>query len=183
MTSCSGCGCTLGWKKYKFQTMWRIPGYYCKKCMIKLGDEFDRLGRLKSVAHPCGLCGSDFYFMKQAVRNGKQSRFCAVCHQAIKSGAVPANTPRKGPRTRPAPKQLPLAMMIFAGLGGLMMVLGLIFTMTATGEDANVLHILFGAATTAMGFMLIRKTLKSRSLIMGSRQPPPKRDRIGDLGR
>ena len=163
--------------------MWRIPGYYCKKCMIKLGDEFDRLGRLESVARPCGLCGVDFFFMKQATRGGKQMRYCAVCHEAIKNGAVPAKPAPGGPRTRPPPKQLPVAMMIFAGLGGLMMVLGLIFTMTSTGEDANVLHILFGAATTAMGFVLIRKTLKSRSLLLGARRPPSKTDRIDKFGR
>ena len=39
--------------------------------------------------------------------------------------------------------------------------------MMSTGEDANVTHILFGAITTALGFVLIRKTLKSRSLLLG----------------
>ena len=58
-------------------------------------------------------------------------------------------------------------MIIFAGLGGLMMLLGLGFTMMSTGEDANVTHILFGAITTALGFVLIRKTLKSRNLLLG----------------
>lgn len=50
-----------------------------------------------------------------------------------------------------------------------MMVLGLAFTMLSTGSDANVVNILFGAATTALGFVLLRKTLRSRSLLMGGR--------------
>ena len=49
-----------------------------------------------------------------------------------------------------------------------MMLLGLGFTMMSTGEDANIMNILFGAITTALGFVLIRKTLKSRSLLLGS---------------
>lgn len=64
-------------------------------------------------------------------------------------------------------------MMIFAGLGGTMMVLGLAFTMLSTGSDASVVNILFGAATTALGFVLLRKTLRSRSLLMGGRPVSP----------
>ena len=48
MTHCSGCGSTLGWKKYKFQRMWRIPGYYCRTCMLELGREFDKHARIVS---------------------------------------------------------------------------------------------------------------------------------------
>jgi hypothetical protein len=69
----------------------------------------------------------------------------------------------------PQPRKLPLVMIIFAGLGGLMMVLGLAFTMLSTGSDANIANILFGAVTTALGFVLIRKTLKSRALLLGRR--------------
>ena len=53
------------------------------------------------------------------------------------------------------------------------MVMGLIFTMMSTGDDANILNILFGAATTAMGFVLVRRTLKSRSLLLGAGRRPP----------
>ena len=165
MAHCSGCGRTLGWKKYKFQRMWRIPGYYCKPCMMELGSEFDKYGGLKSGTTPCAMCGVEYYFLKSARSGGRQQKYCAVCREAIKNGVVAAPAARKGPR--PPPKQLPLTMMIFAGLGGLMMVMGLIFTMMSTGDDANVLNILFGAATTAMGFVLIRRTLKSRSLLLG----------------
>ena len=171
MAHCSGCGCTLGWKKYKFQRMWRIPGYYCKSCMMELGKEFDKYGRLTSIASPCHMCGVEYYFLKSGKGEGKHHKYCVICNEAIKNGVIPKKVKKSGPR--PPPKQLPLTMMIFAGLGGLMMVMGLIFTMMSTGEDANVLNIVFGAATTAMGFVLVRRTLKSRSLLLGAKRPSP----------
>lgn len=166
MTHCSGCGRALGWKKYKFQRMWRIPGYYCKGCMLELGKEFDQYGEIRSPTAPCGLCGVEYYFLKSVRNGGKHGKYCAVCAEAVKNGVVP----RESGRLPPPPKQLPFTMMLFAGLGGLMMVMGLVFTMMSTGENASVLNILFGAATTAMGFVLVRKTLKSRALILGQRR-------------
>ena len=57
-------------------------------------------------------------------------------------------------------------MMVFAGLGVLMMALGLIFTLSSGGE-ANMVNIIFGSVTTALGFLLFKKTIKSRSLLLG----------------
>ena len=64
---------------------------------------------------------------------------------------------------------MPVSMMIFAGLGALMMVLGMVFTLvgTSTGE-MDLLNILFGSFTTAAGFMLLRRTLRNRRLIAGT---------------
>lgn len=165
MAHCSGCGAVLGWKKYRFQKMWRIPGYYCRECMLELGSDFDKHGRITAPTHGCKLCGVGYYFLKRGPGGGK---YCSVCREAVAGGAVPASAPAAG---QPAqPKNLPLVMMVFAGLGGTMMVLGLAFTMLSTGSDANVVNILFGATTTALGFVLLRKTLRSRSLLMG--RPP-----------
>ncbi len=138
--------------------------------MMELGSEFDKYGRLVSTTSPCTMCGVGYFFLKNIRSQEKRRGYCAVCHEAIKNGAIPPPPADGAPKRRlpPPPRRLPLTMMIFAGLGGLMMVMGLIFTMMSTGEDANVLNILFGAATTAMGFMLIRHTLKSRSLLMGA---------------
>ena len=86
-----------------------------------------------------------------------------MCREAVANGVIK----QENPGIPQQPKRLPLVMMIFAGLGGVMMILGLAFTMLSTGEDANVINILFGATTTALGFMLLRKTLRSRSLLMG----------------
>lgn len=169
MTHCSGCGVTLGWKKYKFQRMWRIPGYYCKSCMLELGKEFDRHARIVSQTRKCNLCGVEYYFTKQYSRGGIHHNYCHVCFEAVSNGAVaPPSSAKSSEKELPTPpKKLPLVMIIFAGLGGLMMLLGLGFTMMSTGSDANVMNIMFGAVTTALGFVLVRKTLKSRSLLLG----------------
>ena len=188
MTHCSGCGVVLGWKKYKFQRMWRIPGYYCRKCMIDLGRDFDKHAKITLPTLPCALCGVEYYFLKGCTKGGggKRHMYCKVCHEAVSNGAIPAR--REAERAggggrkelKAPPRNLPVVMMIFAGLGALMMVMGLVFTMMSTGDDANVANILFGSVTTALGFVLLRKTLRSRSLLLGraaaiehSRPPPP----------
>lgn len=164
MTHCGGCGTVLGWKKYKFHRMWRIPGYYCKQCMLDLGKEFDQHARLTTPTKPCALCGVEYYFLKMIKTDHKRNYYCHVCHDAVQNGVVP----RSG-TTRQPPRKLPQVMMIFAGLGVLMMVMGLVFTMMSTGDNANVTNILFGAVTTALGFVLFKKTMRSRSMLLGGK--------------
>ncbi|KAF6243290.1 hypothetical protein C6988_04245 [Nitrosopumilus sp. b1] len=160
MASCSGCGEVLGFKKYKFHKMWRISGYYCKKCMLVLGKDFDEHGKITLTTRPCDLCNLEFYFLKSSNKEGKHGNYCDVCHKSVASGVIP----KRGPSQ--VPTKLPLVMMIFAGLGIGMMGLGLVFTlMTASGES-SLLNILFGATTTALGFVLFKKTMKSRSLLI-----------------
>ncbi len=171
MTHCSGCGVILGWKKYKFQKMWRIPGYYCKKCMLVLGQDFDKYARITLPTRPCDLCSVHYYFLKTGTKENKHKRYCHVCAEAVENGVIPVIPLTK--QLKRQPKQLPLVLMIFAGLGGLMMVLGLVFTMMSTGSDANIMNILFGAVTTALGFVLIRMTLRSRSLLVGKKGTIP----------
>jgi len=163
MTSCNGCGATLGWKKYKFHKMWRIPGYLCKPCMIALGKDFDAHARLTLPTKPCDLCNAEFFFLKSVWQGKQQKHFCAICADAVESGAIPE--PKSGQKT--PPKKLPHVMMMFAGLGVLMMVLGLVFTLSATSGDGNIVNVMFGAVTTALGFVLFKKTIKSRSLLQG----------------
>lgn len=162
MTGCSGCGIVLGFKKYRFQRMWRIPGYYCKDCMLKLGKDFDDHGKVTLPMYACDLCKVQFHFLKSAWQGKKQGHYCVVCHEAITNGVIPDKSKQEPPR------KLPQVMIIFAGLGVLMMALGLVFTlMVAPGSDSSLLNILFGSATTAMGFVLFKKTVRSRSLLLG----------------
>lgn len=164
MTACSGCGCTLGFKKYKFHKMWRIPGYYCKQCMLVLGKDFDEHAKITLPKKGCGLCGLEFYYLKQAVRDGKKGDYCDVCHKAVKSGVIPDKARGE------VPKKLPVVLVIFAGLGLLMMLLGLVWTLSATSSgESSIVNILFGAITTAFGFVVLRKALRSRGLLMERR--------------
>lgn len=162
MTGCSGCGKTLGFKKFKFHRMWRIPGYYCKECMLKLGQDFDDHGRITLPQTRCDLCHVEFYFLKSAWQGKKQGHYCDVCQQAVANGIIPDKN-----RQQP-PQKIPQVMTLFAGLGVLMMGLGLVFTlMVAPGGESSLLNILFGSVTTALGFVLFKKTVRSRSLILG----------------
>lgn len=166
MTSCSGCGIVLGFKKYKFNRMWRIPGYYCKECMLELGKDFDKHGRITLPTRSCDLCNGEFYYLKSCWQGKQQKHYCDVCNQAILSGVIPDTRQRR--TTSPITPKIPLVMTIFAGLGVLMMALGLGFTIMVTpGSDQNIVNIMFGATTTALGFVLFRKTMKSRSLLVG----------------
>ena len=164
MTGCSGCGATLGFKKFKFHRMWRIPGYYCKECMLKLGKDFDDHGRVTLPKYPCDLCHLEFHFLKSAFQGKKQGHYCEVCHQAVASGSIPDTG--KGSKT--PPQKLPQVLTIFAGLGVLMMALGLVFTLVvAPQSETSLLNIMFGSVTTGLGFVLFRKTVRSRSLLLG----------------
>ena len=162
MASCTGCGVALGFKKYKFKKIWRIGGNYCRPCMVKVGDDWDANGRVTLPMFPCDLCKTEFYFLKTAWQGSKEKHFCDVCHNVAISGVLPDK--EKGQ----APGKMPIPMLIFAGLGAMMMVLGMVFTLTGTASgDMNLVNLLFGAFTTAAGFMLIRRTLKNRRLIVG----------------
>ncbi|SVE59786.1 uncharacterized protein METZ01_LOCUS512640, partial [marine metagenome] len=120
MASCNGCGEALGIKKYRFNKMWRIGGYYCKPCMMRVGEDWEKHGRVTIPMMPCDLCRTEFYFLKPAWQGSKERRFCGVCYRTAISGVLPDKN--KGE----APGKMPISMMIFAGLGALMMVLGMV---------------------------------------------------------
>ena len=163
MASCNGCGEAIGFKKFKFNKMWRIGGSYCKPCMMAVGTNWEKYGKVTLPRTPCDLCRVDFFFLKPAWQGEKRKNFCGVCYRTAISGILPDKS--KGE----APGNMPIPMLIFAGLGALMMVLGLLFTVvgTASGE-MNLVNILFGSFTTAAGFLLLRRTLRNRRLIAGA---------------
>jgi hypothetical protein len=163
MASCNGCGEAIGFKKFKFNKMWRIGGSYCKPCMMTVGANWEKYGKVTLPRTPCDLCRVDFFFLKPAWQGEKRKNFCGVCYRTAISGILPDKS--KGE----APGNMPIPMMIFAGLGALMMVLGMLFTVvgTASGE-MNLVNILFGSFTTAAGFLLLRRTLRNRRLIAGA---------------
>ena len=163
MTGCDGCGKILGYKKYRFHRMWRIEGNYCKECMLELGKDFDQYARITLPKKRCDLCKVEFYFLKTNLSEKEKRHLCKVCNEAVLNGVIPDNKllVRK-------PGRIPQVMIVFAGLGVLMMVLGLGYTLAiAPSGQGNILGILFGSATTAMGFVLFKKTIRSRNLLLG----------------
>ena len=83
MTSCTGCNVSLGFKKYNFQKQWRIPGYFCRECMKKMGQDFDDHGRITLPKRSCDSCHQDFYFLTQTWQNKKRHRCCDVCKDIV----------------------------------------------------------------------------------------------------
>lgn len=167
MTSCNGCGKILGFKKYKFKRMWRIPGCYCKDCMIKVGRDFDDHGKLALPFYTCDLCRAEFLFLKSEFHGKKQKHFCEVCHEVVASGGMPNK------EAGIAPGKIPPSLIMIGCLGVLLMVLGMVFTMmTSPDGKMNLVNILFGAFTTAAGFMLVRRTIKNKRLLVGQQFSP-----------
>ena len=163
MTSCSGCGLVLGFKKYRFKKLWRIPGSFCKPCMMQIGQNWEDHGRVTLPMRPCDLCRTEFYFLHTAWQGKKQKHFCDVCLKVAKSGVLP------DPSKKEMTNKFPIPMLIIGGLGGVLMILGLFFTLLGGGEEGpNMINILFGAFTTGVGFLLIRRTINNRRLLLGT---------------
>ena len=163
MTSCSGCGLVLGFKKYRFKKLWRIPGSFCKPCMMQIGQNWEDHGRVTLPMRPCDLCRTEFYFLQTAWQGKKQKHFCDVCHNVAKDGILP------DPSKKEMTNKFPIPMLIIGGLGGVLMILGLFFTLMGGGEEGpNMVNILFGAFTTGVGFLLIRRTINNRRLLLGT---------------
>ena len=130
---------------------------------MRVGKDWEDHGRVTIPMNPCDLCRTEFYFLKPAWQGSKERRFCGVCYRTAISGVLPDKN--KGE----APGKMPVSMMMFAGLGALMMVLGMVFTLVGTSSgEMNLVNLLFGAFTTAAGFMLLRRTLRNRRLIAGA---------------
>jgi hypothetical protein len=160
---CGGCGSRLGFRKYQFRRQWRIPGVYCKECMIKIGKNFEEstTGTTTLTRQQCSLCKNEFYFL----RGPQGKKYCNFCQDVVAKGE-PMPTVSGAPQ---GTKQMPRSTMIAGARGIILMAAGLIFTfITTPGEGGNMLSVLFGSATTVAGFLLFRKTMQSRRMIYGS---------------
>jgi hypothetical protein len=130
--------------------------------MMELGRDFDQFGTITLSKKPCDLCKVNFYFLKTNLSEKQKKHLCKVCNEAVLNGVIPDKLSGQ------SPGKIPQVMMVFAGLGVLMMALGLAYTIAvAPTSQGNLLGILFGSTTTAMGFVLFKKTIRSRNLLLG----------------
>jgi len=164
MIFCTGCNITLGWKKYNFQKQWRISGYYCKDCMKKIGQNWDNNGRITLQTKPCDLCKQEFFFLTTTLQNKQYHHCCHICRDLdfeLTKNMVP-----------PIPPKIPMLMGIFASFGILLMFVGFGYVVfVAPQQDFNILHIILGSSMSAAGFMLARKMIKVRNVML---KLPPK---------
>ena len=165
MTSCAGCNVPLGWKKYNFQKQWRVHGYFCKECMKKIGQDFDDNGKITIPKRNCDSCKQEFFFLTTTWQDKQRHRCCHVCKdldftEASKDAFLP-----------PIPPRVPMMMAVFAAFGILLMIVGFGYVLLiAPQQDSNILHIIIGSSMTGGGFMLARKMVKIRNVILGKTQ-------------
>ena len=130
---------------------------------MQIGGNWEDHGRVTLPMRPCDLCRTEFYFLHTAWQGKKQKHFCDVCLKVAKSGVLP------DPSKKEMTNKFPIPMLIIGGLGGVLMILGLFFTLLGGGEAGpNMINILFGAFTTGVGFLLIRRTINNRRLLLGT---------------
>ncbi|MCG8699041.1 MAG: hypothetical protein MI922_13380 [Bacteroidales bacterium] len=164
MTSCTGCNTTLGWKKYNFQKQWRIPGYFCKGCMEKIGQDFDDHGKITLPKRKCDSCNQEFFFLTTTWQNKKRHRCCDVC----KDLDFTDESTSKAALLPPVPSRVPVMMAIFAAFGIMLMIGGFAYVMlVAPQQDSSILHVIIGSCMSGAGFMLARKMVKVRNMILG----------------
>ncbi len=162
MTSCTGCNITLGWKKYNFQKQWRIHGYFCKDCMKKIAQDFDDHAKITLPKRTCDSCKQEFFFLTTTWKNKQRHRCCHVCKD------LDFTESSRDVFLPPVPPRVPMMMAIFASFGVLLMITGFAYVLlVAPQQDSNILHIIIGSSMTGAGFMLARKMVKVRNLILG----------------
>ena len=163
MTSCTGCNVTLGWKKYNFQKQWRIPGYFCKSCMEKIGHDFDDHGKITLPKRKCDSCNQEFFFLTTTWQNKQRHRYCDIC-----KGLDFPESSSKDALLPTIPSRVPMMMAIFAAFGILLMIGGFVYVlMFAPQQESNILHVIIGSCMSGAGFMLARKMIKVRNLVLG----------------
>jgi len=167
MTSCTGCNAPLGWKKYNFQKQWRVPGYFCKPCMKEIGQDFDDHGKITLPRRTCDSCKQDFFFLTTKFQNKERHRCCNVCKD------LTVIDPNSEPVLPPVPPRIPVMMALFAGFGILLMIAGLAYVMVvAPQQESSILHVIIGSCMTGAGFMLARKMVKVRNIVLGKTDVP-----------
>jgi len=167
MAFCTGCNTSLGWKKFNFQKQWRIQGYFCKSCMKELGQDFDDHGKVTLPKRACDSCKQEFYFLTTKWQNKQRHRCCDVCKD------LTVIDPNSDPVLPPIPSRVPIMMALFAGFGILLMIAGLAYVMVvAPQQDSSILHVIIGSCMTGAGFMLARKMVKVRNIVLGKTDVP-----------
>jgi len=162
LTSCTGCNITLGWKKYNFQKQWHIHGYFCKDCMKEIGQDFDDNGKITLPKRTCDSCSQEFFFLTTTWQNKQRHRCCHVCKD------LDFTEPLNDALLPKIPPRIPMMMAFFASFGILLMIVGFAYVLlVAPQQDSNILHIIIGSSMTGAGFMLARKMVKVRKLILG----------------
>lgn len=129
--------------------------------MKKIGQDFDDNGRITLPKRSCDSCKQEFFFLTTTTQNKHRYRCCDVCKNLDFIEPKEVYLP-------PIPSRIPTTMAIFAAFGIMLMIVGFAYVLViAPQQDSNILHIIIGSSMTGAGFMLARKMVKVRNLILG----------------
>lgn len=129
--------------------------------MEKIGQDFDDHGRITIPKRTCDSCHLEFYFLDSIWHDKKQKRCCEICKD---TGFIETSSTVLSP----IPPRVPIMMAIFAAFGVLLMLAGFAYVvMVAPQQDSGVLHVIIGSSMSGAGFMLARKMVKVRNIVLG----------------
>jgi hypothetical protein len=133
--------------------------------MKKIGQDFDDNGKITLPKRKCDSCKQEFFFLTTTWQDKQRHRCCHVCKD------LDFTESSKGAFLPPVPPNVPLMMAVFAAFGVLLMIVGFAYVLlVAPQQDSNILHIIIGSSMTGGGFMLARKMVKVRNVILGKTQ-------------
>jgi len=129
--------------------------------MEKIGHDFDSHGRVTMPKRKCDSCNVELYFLDSVWHNKKQKHCCQICKDSgfveRPSGVLP-----------PVPSRIPTMMAMFAAFGILLMLAGFVYVvLIAPQQDSGILHVVIGSSMSGAGFMLARKMVKVRNIVLG----------------
>jgi hypothetical protein len=135
--------------------------------MKELGQDFDDHGKVTLPKRACDSCKQEFYFLTTKWQNKQRHRCCDGCKD------LTVIDPNSDPVLPPIPSRVPIMMALFAGFGILLMIAGLAYVMVvAPQQDSSILHVIIGSCMTGAGFMLARKMVKVRNIVLGKTDVP-----------
>ena len=131
--------------------------------MKKIGQDFDDHGKVTIPKKACDSCKQEFYFLESVWYQKKQKHCCSICK---KSGFIPDTG--SGEILPPIPPRVPMMMALFAAFGILLMITGFAYVLlVAPQQESGILHVIIGSCMTGAGFMLARKMVKVRNIVLG----------------
>ncbi|PJB97126.1 MAG: hypothetical protein CO079_08300 [Nitrosopumilales archaeon CG_4_9_14_0_8_um_filter_34_10] len=131
--------------------------------MEQIGQDFDDNGKITIPKRTCDSCNQEFFFLTTTWQNKQRHRCCNICKDIdfTKSSSKESLLP-------PVPTRVPTMMALFASFGVLLMIAGFAYVIiVAPQQDSGILHIILGSSMSGAGFMLARKMVKIRNIILG----------------
>ncbi len=137
--------------------------------MKKIGYDFDEHGKITLPRRACDSCRQEFFFLTTIWQNKKRHRCCNICKDLE---SVDEST-SKDALLRSVPSRIPIMMGMFAAFGIMLMIAGFVYVLlVAPQQESSILHVIIGSCMSGAGFMLARRMVRVRNMILGKNPQP-----------